>query len=935
MTTKDKVLGVLLILIITFSFSTPTLANSSPTITRLAGEDRYATASSIAMQGRQQSDYAILTYGENFPDALSAVPLAKKYNAPILLTNNNSLPNSTKQSLIDLKVKNVFIVGGIGVIFPSIETELTSMGITVKRISGQDRYDTAFMVSQQLDVAKNTPVVVSYGEDFPDALAISSFAAFNNWPILLVQKDILPDKIKDFITADQPSHIYITGGDGAISLGVQSQIQSLVPNGRITRFAGQDRFDTATQIVQKFASSPQNIYLASGYGFADALAGSVIASRTGDPILLIDPNSSIVPTALISYLSKINESKSNPNIICFGGDAIVSSSVSNNAFEFLNQSLSATNGLGLTYVISIEDYSSGQAKVTMIIDKLSQNSIKITEDEYRIPFKDVLDIRAYDENNNPIKIELTGEHQKILGAKGKEWTINTQNSSRVIVEYIAAPTNYKDRTYEGYIGNNQAVFEGTQILLYPMDVPVDENIKVLFNVPSGSNIITPWYEEGVIYYPNRNYYSTQNHPDTNLHFSVGLGDLTSTHKTIGQTDVQVALPKSWDEDIQNQVSSSMFNMMEYFTNLFGDSVGGNYLIIYGQTPDNRSVWAGESTYSQAVSKSRIGYRYGGMLSHQIFHRWNGFIPFGWQRAELKLGLLFSEGNARYYETKSVIKLFDNLYGATKSDIENLQVSYEHYKLKKDNEAFYTEASSTSGDSEEQWVAYNQGALINFALDMQIVKDTNGTKSLDDLTRILNERHNNRQGQITYTEVIQILNDLTSEDYSQFFNDYVSGNKFMELSSYFEDNDNDKIPNYGEIIRGTPIIEFDQFDQKLVSVFQSLKTMLIVYRDDQNMLNANFNKIIGRGGVTQDLINLHDKIIYINYPELSSVRNLLVEELFADMNTNDKNYLNAKFIKGKLLVYIKTENREKFLNISKLITDITQDITQEKYIDFDE
>jgi len=55
-----------------------TKAFASDTVIRLAGQDRYETAAQISTKGWNQSDYAILSSGENFPDALCAAPLAKK-----------------------------------------------------------------------------------------------------------------------------------------------------------------------------------------------------------------------------------------------------------------------------------------------------------------------------------------------------------------------------------------------------------------------------------------------------------------------------------------------------------------------------------------------------------------------------------------------------------------------------------------------------------------------------------------------------------------------------------------------------------------------------------------------------------------------------------------------------------------------------------------
>ncbi|WP_459928319.1 cell wall-binding repeat-containing protein [Desulfosporosinus burensis] len=62
-------------MILIFTFVLSTLANTSLTTNRFADYDRYETASQIAKSGWSQSDYEILTYGENFPDALASAHL--------------------------------------------------------------------------------------------------------------------------------------------------------------------------------------------------------------------------------------------------------------------------------------------------------------------------------------------------------------------------------------------------------------------------------------------------------------------------------------------------------------------------------------------------------------------------------------------------------------------------------------------------------------------------------------------------------------------------------------------------------------------------------------------------------------------------------------------------------------------------------------------
>lgn len=76
---------------------------------RVSGKDRYETALEIAKLSFDKNNNAILASGQVFADSLSAVSLTKKHNAPIILTQSDSLTENVKRYL---NGKNVFIVGG-------------------------------------------------------------------------------------------------------------------------------------------------------------------------------------------------------------------------------------------------------------------------------------------------------------------------------------------------------------------------------------------------------------------------------------------------------------------------------------------------------------------------------------------------------------------------------------------------------------------------------------------------------------------------------------------------------------------------------------------------------------------------------------------------------------------------------------------------------
>ena len=308
-------------LLFTSSSVLPTLGatNTNPTINRLSGNDRYDTSSQIAKQGWSNgSDSCILVYGGNYPDALSATPLAKKLNAPILLTENTSLTPITKQTIVDLNVKNVTIIGGTGVLSSAIDTELQSMNINVTRIFGQTQYDTAIEIAKQFPSPNE--LIVCTGEEFSDSLSISPVASIKQIPIILVPSDNMPSSVKNYINTNSANitKSYIIGNTDIINDNVANQF----PN--VEKISGATKYDRNIAINQKFNNqfNSNNICLATGEQFPDALSGSSYASKISSPIILVN---NATPNGTKNYYQQ--RLTNTDNVIVFGGTAVVPDSV--------------------------------------------------------------------------------------------------------------------------------------------------------------------------------------------------------------------------------------------------------------------------------------------------------------------------------------------------------------------------------------------------------------------------------------------------------------------------------------------------------------------------------------------------------------------------------------------------------------------------------
>lgn len=296
------------------SFFSPYKVKAEAAGNRIGGGNRYATCAKIAEKGwTGTSDYAVIATGEAFPDALCAAPLAKKYNAPILLTSKAQLSDETKGELQRLKVHKAIIIGGTGAVSTNTEYQIKNMNITTSRIAGSNRYQTSEMIAEKLD--PNDKAVIATGANFPDALSIASIAAMKGMPILLTGKYSIPDDIKPYLNSHSITKTYVVGGTGVVADNVLSGLKN--PK----RLSGTSRYDTNIAVLTEFSSelNDSDIYLATGAGFPDALSCSALAPYTASPIVLIG---SVPEKSTTDYINANYNSIKTVNAI--GGTLVVS-----------------------------------------------------------------------------------------------------------------------------------------------------------------------------------------------------------------------------------------------------------------------------------------------------------------------------------------------------------------------------------------------------------------------------------------------------------------------------------------------------------------------------------------------------------------------------------------------------------------------------------
>lgn len=298
------------------------------TFQRFAGESRYETAVDISSKNWYEAYNVVLARGDSFPDALAGAVLANSAvigGGPLLLTEPNRLRPEVLAELQRLNTSAVFILGGGGAISAKVENDLKSNGIQVYRIQGKDRYETAANIATTAVESSNRAFLAS-GNAFADALSISSYAASKGIPLLLTDTRKLPDSTLSALQKMGVSEITLIGGEGVISPAVAEQLKKAGYS--VNRLSGPDRFGTNTAILNELDFDTKNMVFATGMDFPDALAGSVLAAKGNNPILLVPKDENkLLNTPTTTYLNNMRESVNNFYIL--GGWGVINYKVEN------------------------------------------------------------------------------------------------------------------------------------------------------------------------------------------------------------------------------------------------------------------------------------------------------------------------------------------------------------------------------------------------------------------------------------------------------------------------------------------------------------------------------------------------------------------------------------------------------------------------------
>lgn len=337
---------------------------------RVAGADRVLTSVALSRAAFDAAGTVVLAPAEVYPEALLAAPLAAARGGPVLLAwgsqtpERDVLPDAVAAEIRRLGATAAVLVGSRQRLDPAVEGQLASKaGLdpdAIERIAAPDRYELSRRVAERVlahhgleaEAASSQAVMpgaiggagggsggtqatvsplLALGEHadparaWPDALSAAPLAAQQVVPVLLTRPGELPAATRAVLERGGVSTVRIVGGPAAVSPAVEQEIRDAGQETR--RLAGATRYRTSLAVAGEMlgaGASPAQVLLATGRGFADALASGAAVARLGGVQILVDGAEAAGAPAVLDW---VEATEGVERLTAVGGEQAVTAEV--------------------------------------------------------------------------------------------------------------------------------------------------------------------------------------------------------------------------------------------------------------------------------------------------------------------------------------------------------------------------------------------------------------------------------------------------------------------------------------------------------------------------------------------------------------------------------------------------------------------------------
>jgi predicted metalloprotease with PDZ domain len=247
----------------------------------------------------------------------------------------------------------------------------------------------------------------------------------------------------------------------------------------------------------------------------------------------------------------------------------------------------------------------------------------------------------------------------------------------------------------------------------------------------------------------------------------------------------------------NKIAKDTAKIVQAAYDIFGELPYNDYTFIL----NTRGGGGLEHLNSTALQFNKLGFTsnytaFLTLVAHEYFHCFNvkrirpdALGPFNYEGENYTKLLWVAEGGTAYYENVLVrragLTTEKEFLGNASSQIQALQDRPGRFETSVEEASFdawikYYRQDENSVNNQISY--YDKGEIVNFLLDLQIRKDSNGTKSLDDVMRYLYSEHYKKSKNYTPEDYQKISEIMAGKSLDDFFKRYVRGREELDYNA---------------------------------------------------------------------------------------------------------------------------------------------------------
>lgn len=469
----------------------------------------------------------------------------------------------------------------------------------------------------------------------------------------------------------------------------------------------------------------------------------------------------------------------------------ISCKTQENIYNYATPLSKEAKNASIQYRVSTPEPHTHYAEVSMTISNYKKEYI-----DFKLPTwaPGSYLIREFSRFVEDFKAEHSRTELKTEQISKNTWRVYTNNQSSVTVKYKVYAYELSVRT--SFVDDSHAYFNGTSIFMYVDDLKQKDG-KVKF-VPHANfkNIATSLTQDG-----DKWNYTFPNY-DILVDSPIEIGNHKEFEFTAAGTLHKVAMYGEGNFDIE-KLKTDMAKVCEEATKVFGVNPNKEYtFIIHNLTHGSGGLEHLSSTTLQVNRWTYDEANYAGFLSlvaHEYFHLWNvkrirpmALGPFDYENENYTHLLWVMEGFTSYYENlilyRSGIITADDLINKMKGKISYVETS-PGGKVQSATDASFNawikayRPHENSGNTTISY--YSKGATLALMLEFEIINNTNGEKSLDDVMQLLyNEYFLKKKRGFTDDEFQQAVEKIAGKSLANFFDNNVFKPETVDYATRF-------------------------------------------------------------------------------------------------------------------------------------------------------